>query len=123
MPTAVLVGGFLPSVFVRGLVDLYLVDRYSLAGTEYSVVGVAFLFPYAGMKTYGSLSNSRSVVRSIYSSSPVGNPTTHELANADCGNDPPVPLYYAPDGTCNMPCSGDPKQMCGGGNALSFWVE
>ena len=41
-----------PSVFVRGLVDLYLIDRHRLAGTEFSGVGVASLFLYAGIKTY-----------------------------------------------------------------------
>ena len=28
-----------------GLVDLYLIDRYALSGTENAVVGVASLFP------------------------------------------------------------------------------
>ena len=31
--------------FVRGLVDLYLINRYNMAGNEYAVVGVVSLFP------------------------------------------------------------------------------
>ena len=105
----------MPLVFVKGLVDLYLSDKHRLAGTTNGMVGVVSLFPYTGIKTYGWLSHSSGVVRSNYS--PVGNTTTHELANADCG-DLPFTSAPLPMDNCNVPCPGNPGEFCGGVNAL-----
>jgi hypothetical protein len=44
--------------------------------------------------------------------------TTHQLVIAVCGNWLDSTSTALPMSSCNMPCSGNSAELCGGGNAL-----
>jgi len=69
-----------------------------------------------GMKTHAWFSNSRNAVRPNYSQ--VGDLITHELALTVCGNELLSSSTALPMSSCNMPCSGNAGEICGGPNAL-----
>lgn len=109
-------GRFPFSGFVRWMVNLCLIDRYPLAGLEFSVVSYHIPVPCSGVRTQYWLSNSRNAVRSKYS--PSREHTTHELAIADCGTKISNPTKILHFKDCEMPCSGNAAEYCGGSNAL-----